>query len=62
MTYADFQNAPSNLPSSKLRVLSYDLGIEFSAEHYLDLRIMVEDAVEIAAYAEPVAEFEEVAA
>jgi hypothetical protein len=42
MTYAETPH--SGISSSRPFLTSYDLGYEFSQEHYIELQCMVEDA------------------
>jgi hypothetical protein len=58
MTYAETPRASASRPF----ITSYDLGYEYTQEHYIELQCMVEDAdAEVATFAR-VPELEEAAA
>jgi hypothetical protein len=62
MTHIDPTSSPlSGTSASKPFIGSYDLGYEYSQEHYIALQCMVEDAAEEATYAH-IPAHEEVAA
>lgn len=62
MTYSSgFESTTAASPRKPL-IASYDLGYEYSQQHYIALQCMVEDADEEATYAHPPRITEEAAA
>jgi hypothetical protein len=62
MTYSSgFESIASALPRKPF-IASYDLGYEYSQQHYIELQCMIEDADEEATYAHLPSVGEEVAA
>jgi hypothetical protein len=46
MTYAEPVESPVSAPSARPFIASYDLGFEYSQQHYIALQCLVEDADE----------------
>lgn len=51
MTHTDPKSSLASSTTSRQIIASYDLGYEYSQDHYISLQCMVEDAAEEASFA-----------